>query len=221
MNIVKDSKTHPLTGADKEGEVDRVYRLLKTWLVECKLPPGDFLSEVELAKQCQTSRTPVREACNRLSQDGWLTRIRQKGYLVTPVSVRDLLQLYEYRKLLECFSAEKAAQTASTEQLENLVRMVEIERKPQPEMSEIISGSDSFHLGIAEIAGNKRVYSQLKLTLEYVHRLDTLSSQKDRAWIPHGEILGALQARKPADAHQAMAAHIEYARERMLKLFSG
>jgi GntR family transcriptional regulator, rspAB operon transcriptional repressor len=220
MNIGID-KPHPVAAAEKKGEVDRVYRLLKAWLVECRLPPGDFLSEVELARQCQTSRTPVREACNRLAQDGWLSRIRQKGYLVTPVSVGDLLQLYEYRKVLECFAAEKVAQTASAEQLEVLARATEIDKAAQPEMSAILAANDSFHLGIAEIAGNRRVYDQLRLTLEYVHRLDTLSTRKDRSRIPHVEILGALQSHKPAEARQAMASHIEYARERMLKLFAG
>jgi DNA-binding GntR family transcriptional regulator len=95
---MKETKEPPVTAAHKEGEVERIYRTLKTWLVECTLRPGEVLSEVDLASRCQTSRTPIREACNRLAQDGWLTRIRHKGYLVTPVSIRDLLQLYEYRR---------------------------------------------------------------------------------------------------------------------------
>src|SRR5687768_9976969 len=116
--------------AEKEGEVDRVYRLLKQSLAECRLAPGEFVSEVELARRCETSRTPVREACSRLAQDGWITRLPHKGYLITPVSVRDLLQLYEYRKILECFAAEKAAQVASIDQLQRLASIIEIERDP-------------------------------------------------------------------------------------------
>jgi DNA-binding GntR family transcriptional regulator len=58
------------------------------------------------------------------------------------------------------------------------------------------------------------------LTLEYVHRLDKLSTQRDPTWIPHGEILAALESRRPAEARQAMAAHIDYARDRMLRLFA-
>ena len=210
----------PKTKVEKEGEVDRIYRLLKTWLIECELAPGEFLSEVDLARRCETSRTPVREASNRLAQDGWITRIRHKGYLVTPVSLRDLLELYEYRKLLECYAAEKAAQVATTEQLTKLEQIIEVERDKGADVNKILPASDVFHLGIAEIAGNRRVFDQLELTLEYVHRLDKLSTQRDRTWIPHGEILTTLQARKPHDARQAMAAHIEYARERMLRLFA-
>jgi DNA-binding GntR family transcriptional regulator len=204
---------------EKEGEVDRVHRLLKNWILECEFRPGDFLSEVDLARQCETSRTPVREACNRLSQEGWISRIRHKGYLVPPISIREIVEIYEYRKLLECFTAEKSAHTASAEQIARLRRLVEVENKPTALMHEILAANDVFHLGICEIARNQRVLDQLKLTLEYVHRLDVLSTQKEMAWIPHGEILAALEARKPVQASKAMAAHIDSSRDRMLKLF--
>src|SRR5229473_6883946 len=98
-----------------EGEVERVYQLVHEWLITAQLPPGAFLSEAVLAKQCKTSRTPVREACSRLAQDKWLSLIPRKGYLVKPISVRDIVELYEFRKLLECFSAEKVAQAAAPE----------------------------------------------------------------------------------------------------------
>src|SRR4029077_19118423 len=96
-----------------EGEVDRVYRLLKNCILQCEFRPGDFLAEVNLAERCETSRTPIREACNRLSQEGWISGIRHKGYVVPSISARDIVEIYEYRKLLECFNSEKAAQTAT------------------------------------------------------------------------------------------------------------
>ncbi len=95
--------------AKKEYEVERVYRLVKTWLIDCRLLPGYFISELILSQECKTSRTPVREACNRLSQEKWLTRIPQKGYMVAPISLGEIVEVYEYRKMLECFAAEKAA----------------------------------------------------------------------------------------------------------------
>ncbi|MEN6605210.1 MAG: GntR family transcriptional regulator [Bryobacteraceae bacterium] len=217
---MKETKEAPATAAHKEGEVERIYRTLKTWLVECTLRPGEVLSEVDLASRCQTSRTPIREACNRLAQDGWITRIRHKGYLVTPVSIRDLLQLYEYRKILECFAAEKAAQLATSEQLEKLEAIVKLERDKAVQVDQILPASDAFHLTLAEIAGNQRVFEQLRLTLEYVHRLDKLSTQRDSSWVPHVEIVEAIAARRPADARIAVAAHIDNARDRMLRLFA-
>jgi DNA-binding GntR family transcriptional regulator len=204
---------------EKEGEVDRVYRTLKSWILDCEFRPGDFLAEASLARRCQTSRTPIREACNRLSQEGWISGIRHKGYVIPPISIRDIVEIYEYRRLLECFTAEKTAQTASREQLADLSNLVEIENKNDAKMSEIMVANDAFHLAIAAIAGNQRVLLRLKLTLEYVHRLALLATQKDGGWIPHCEILTALETRKAGQARKAMAAHIDNSRDRMLKLF--
>lgn len=208
------------TKAQKEGEVDRVHRLLKSWLMECEFVPGQLLAEVDLARRCDTSRTPVREACNRLVQEGWIFSLRNRGYQVTPVSIKELLATYEYRKLLECFTAEKAAQFATREKLAQLRDIVALEDDKTADVGMVIEASDAFHLAIAEIAGNRHVTAQLKLTLEYVYRMDRLSAQKERSWIPHGEILAALEARRPSEARQVMAMHIDCARDRMLRLFA-
>src|SRR5439155_1167679 len=71
------------TKAEQESEVERAYRTLKSWLIEARLPPGDFLSELDLATRCKTSRTPIREAFSRLAQDGRLTRIRRNDTICT------------------------------------------------------------------------------------------------------------------------------------------
>ena len=205
--------------AESEGEVDRVYRSLKNWILQCEFRPGDFLAEVELARRCDTSRTPIREACNRLAQEGWIAQIRHKGYMIPQISVRDIVEIYEFRKLLECFNAEKAAHLASPEQLAKLGAIIETENQARPPMSEILAANEAFHLGMGEIASNQRVMDQLKLCLEYVHRLDILSTQRHSDWVPHGEIFSALERRKPSQASKATAAHIDHARDRMLKLF--
>ena len=60
---------------------------------------------------------------------------------------------------------------------------------------------------------------QLKLTLEYVRRLDVLSTQKDNRPVPHREIVRAMEARNAPDASHAMAEHINVSRDRILRLF--
>ena len=57
------------------------------------------------------------------------------------------------------------------------------------------------------------------LTLEYVHRLDVLSTQRNAEWVPHGEILRALEAHDVKGAYKAMADHIDNSRDRMLRVF--
>lgn len=205
--------------AEREGEVDRVYRTLRDWLIAARLRPGEFLSEAVLAAQCRTSRTPVREACGRLAQDKWLVRIPRKGYLVAPISVRDIVELYEFRRLLECFTAEKVARSASRDQIQELHHLVQVENDPAADLREILASNQAFHLRLAEIAGNQRVIDELRLSLGYVQRLDTLCTQTVPGWIPHTDILAALDAHRPMEAHQAMAIHIDSSRDKMIKLF--
>ncbi|HXY03941.1 MAG TPA: GntR family transcriptional regulator [Terriglobales bacterium] len=204
----------------KLGEVERVYRILHDWLVAAKIRPGEFLSEAELAVKCGTSRTPVREACTRLMQDKWLSRIRRKGFLVTPISVRDIVDMYQFRKVIECFTVEKVAQTASSEQFSELRGLVAAENDPAAELTDILRANQSFHRRLAELAGNQRVLNQVSLTLAFVARLDTLCTQTVPGWIGHSDILRTIEARQPADARRAMEVHLDDSRDKMIKLFA-
>jgi DNA-binding GntR family transcriptional regulator len=218
--VISLRETHRKTKVEQESEVERVYRTLKSWLIEARLAPGEFLSEADLAARCKTSRTPIRESFSRLAQDGWLTRIPRKGYLVTPISIRDIVELYEYRKALECFAAEKTARSANHAQIEELAAIVGIESSRGAEPLKILAANSAFHLRMAELSANQRVVSQLSLVLCYVQRLDTICTQSVPGWIGHEEILHALQKHQPEAAKQAMARHIDLSRDKMLRLFA-
>ena len=205
--------------AQKLGEVERVYWILRDWLITARLAPGEFLSEQDLAVRCRTSRTPVREACTRLMQDKWLSRIPRKGFMVTPISVRDIIDMYEYRKLLECFAAEKVAATSTPGQIEELRSIVAPESAPRANLADILRANTQFHRRLSELAGNERVTSQLQLTLGYVSRLDTLCTQTVPGWIGHADILKAIETHQAAEARIAMEAHIESSRDKMINLF--
>jgi DNA-binding GntR family transcriptional regulator len=205
--------------AHKLGEVERVYCILRDWLITAKLAPGEFLSEQDLAVRGRTSRTPVREACTRLMQDKWLSRIPRKGFMVTPISVRDIIDMYEYRKLLECFAAEKVAATVTPEQIEELRSIVAPESAPLANLADILRANTQFHHRLSELAGNERVTSQLQLTLGYVSRLDTLCTQTVPGWIGHADILKAIETHQAAEARNAMEAHIDSSRDKMINLF--
>jgi DNA-binding GntR family transcriptional regulator len=213
-------KTPPEKKDREEGEVERVYKMLLEWVVTAQLPPGEFLSEPDLAKRCDTSRTPIREACSRLAQDGWLSLIRRKGWVVTPISVRDIVEMYEYRKILECYTAEKAARSASGEQIDHLRSIVAIETQPTATLPEILRANSAIHLRLAELSSNRRVVAELTRTLRYVRRLDTLCTQTVPGWIGHEDIIAAIEAHDPERARSAMAIHIDSTVEKMIKLFS-
>lgn len=206
----------------KVGEVERVYGIVREMLMAAKLLPGEFVSENDLAVKCRTSRTPIREACTRLMQDQWLIRIPQKGFLVAPISNRDIIDMYEYRKVLECFAAEKAAQVAKPEQVSELYSIVTSEDDPGMKLADILAANEVFHRRLSEIAGNRRIVSQLSLTLAHVTRLASLCTQTVPGFHGvHVEIVKTIELRRPDDARRAMAAHIDASRDQMIQLFDG
>jgi GntR family transcriptional regulator, rspAB operon transcriptional repressor len=202
------------------SETDRVFELIKEWIITAILPPGDFLSEPDLAERCQTSRTPVREALSRLAQDRWIVNIRRKGYLISPISVRDIAELYEFRSVLEAYTAGKAAQSIGAAQIAELREILKPETEAGDDLAPILRANEKFHLKLAEFAGNQRIYSQLQLALGFVRRLDTLCTQAVPGWIGHENLLEAIAAHRVPEANRAMAEHIQASRDKMIHLFS-
>lgn len=155
----------------------------------------------------------------RLLQDKWLSRFPQKGFLVTPISVRDIADLYQFRKLLEGFAVEAVAQSASPEQIAELRSMLAMEGNPGIDTAVMVMANEAFHLRLAALAGNERVLSQLALALAFARRLDTLYMRVDHTWIAHDDILAALEHHDGNKACQAMAAHLDHSRDCLIQLF--
>ena len=117
--------------------------------------------------------------------------------------------MYEYRKLLECFTAEKVARSARREQIAGLKVILGPECDPEENMAATLAANERFHMRLAELAANQRVIDHLLLSLGHVRRLDTLCTQSVPGWIGHGDIMSAIEAQKPACARQAIAVHID------------
>src|SRR5207249_6215375 len=114
-----------------------------------------------------------------------------------------------------------AAEIATDGQFRDLTAAIEVESSPRPETRELVPANEALHLAVAGVAGNQRVYDQLKLLLEHVRRLDIFGTQKEPGWVPHNDILESLKAHNPDGARASMAAHLDRSRDRMLKLFGG
>jgi DNA-binding GntR family transcriptional regulator len=134
--------------------------------------------------------------------------------------VRDIVEMYEYRKVLECFTAEKAARSAGYEQIEQLKSVLDAENQPSATLPDILRSNSEFHLRLAEISGNRRVVTELTRTLRYVRRLDTLCTQTVPGWIGHADIMAAIVAHNTEKARAAMTVHIDSTVDKMIKLFS-
>lgn len=155
----------------------------------------------------------------RLHQDRWLTRFPRKGFLVTPISVQDIVDLYEYRKLLEGHAAERAARSGDAARLRELCLGMRLEEDPAAGLDALVRANEAFHLGLAALAGNQRVADQLGLVLAFCRRLDTLYLRQDQTWIAHKDLLDALERRDGTAARQAMLAHLEHSQTDLVRMF--
>jgi DNA-binding GntR family transcriptional regulator len=202
---------------EARGEVERVYRMLREWIITAELAPGSFLSEMDMAERCGTSRTPVRGALNRLSQDGWVNSIHRKGFQVQPITLRDINELYTYRRLFERYAGERAAANATVAHISALRRIVDLEQRPNASMTELAALNEQFHLAIAERTENERIIGQMRLVMAYLRRMDSIVFVVDK--VSHSEILEAISARDGERASSLLSEHIEYSLNEMLHLF--
>src|SRR5574339_786574 len=99
--------------------VERAYRNLKAGIVGGRYRPGAALSEVGLASEHGMSRTPIREGLARLWQEGYLDRVVGHGYFVARVTVQQIHDTFDVRRLLEGAAAARAAELASTDEIDH------------------------------------------------------------------------------------------------------
>ena len=90
--------------------VERAYSNLKAGIVEGRYRQGTSLSEVSLAAEHGMSRTPIREGLARLWQEGYLERVVGHGYFVARVTVQQIHDTFDVRRLLEGAAAARAAE---------------------------------------------------------------------------------------------------------------
>ena len=90
--------------------VNQAYKELKRIILEHQIPQGGKLNEVELATALGISRTPVREAINRLGKEGLVEIFPQRGAFVVQFSEKDVYELFLIRENLEGLAAYLAAE---------------------------------------------------------------------------------------------------------------
>ena len=100
----------------KEG----IYHSIRMDIISQKLKPGQYISEDELAKQYNMSRTPIREILIRLAQEDLIRIIPNKGIFVYELTKRDMDEILEIRLILESAAAKTAAENITDEKINKL-----------------------------------------------------------------------------------------------------
>lgn len=85
--------------ADSLGE--QTYLRLRSDIVQCALLPGAEVTESELAAQYEIGKAPIRVALTRLTQDGLVRPVPRRGYVVVPITIKDVQDLFDMRAVIE------------------------------------------------------------------------------------------------------------------------
>jgi DNA-binding GntR family transcriptional regulator len=186
--------------------------------------PGDRLVESDLAERFGVSRTPIREALQRLETQSMLTR-DGRSLIVASLDYNQLAELYVVRAELEGLAAQLAARHATAEEVRVLRDMVEDDRALLGRPQELSRANRRFHKQIHLASHNRFLVQQLDLVHRSMALLATTSlaaeGRGEDALAEHGAIVGAIEARDGEAAAKALRDHISKAFVTRLKLDSG
>ncbi|PPB80340.1 DNA-binding GntR family transcriptional regulator [Albidovulum inexpectatum] len=186
--------------------------------------PGDRLVEAELAERFGVSRTPVREALQRLETQSMLTR-DGRSLIVASLDHNQLAELYVVRSELEALAARLAAKHATPEEVKVLQDMVEADRALLGDPAALARANRRFHKQIHLASHNRYLVQQLDMVHRSMALLATTSlaaeGRGEAALAEHDAIVKAIAAGDGEAAQQALRAHISKAFETRLKLDAG
>jgi GntR family transcriptional regulator, rspAB operon transcriptional repressor len=193
----------------------KIYSDLRTELVSLERRPGEAISEAKIALSYGVSRTPVREAILKLSDEGLLEIYPQSGIFVSRIPIAALPEAILIRKALEETTARMAAERATSSQILALRSVLERQREAcAAGDSETFHQADElFHATVADVAGYPGIWKfiqQVKVHVDRYRRL-TLPQQGriPKVIAEHEAVLTAIEAHDPERARQAMEAHLE------------
>jgi DNA-binding GntR family transcriptional regulator len=200
------------------------YSLILNAIDEGLYRPGDRLVESELAERLGVSRTPIREALQRLETQSLLTR-DGRSLIVASLDHNQMAELYTVRAALEGLAARLAARHASVEEIKVLREMIGRDRRLENDPAALSRANKRFHKQIHLASHNRFLVRQLDLVHRSMALLATTSLEAEgrgkTALDEHEAIVEAIAAGDGAAADQALRDHISRAFETRLMLESG
>lgn len=204
---------------------DIVYGRLRKEILEGKIKSGERIIEKEYADRLNISRTPIREALRKLEIEGFVEYIPRKGVIVKKFSIKDVVEIYEIRKSLECLAVKNMIENVDDDYINELKAIVkqmdDLERAG--DIEGVFNVCKDFNQIILEASCMPRLMDMINTLQEYLVRFRrvTLSNTTRRlsAIKEHKEILQAIAERDIEKAQALMGDHLESAKQVFLKEF--
>jgi DNA-binding GntR family transcriptional regulator len=144
------------------------YERLRDAIVRLELAPGAAVSEAQLVDGLGFSKAAVRAGLARLRADGLVVAEPRRGHVIAPVTMRDVLEIYDLRLLLEPPGTQAAAGRIERDELTRLRSLAEpaVDFDQAESLRRFLSANRTIHLAIAEAAGNRRTARILERLLD-------------------------------------------------------
>jgi DNA-binding GntR family transcriptional regulator len=207
----------------KSSLTDQAYELLKNDILTCRIMPGEQIAQAQLVERFGIGLSPVREALQRLAQEGYVQSIPRFGYLISPVTIADVQELFELRQILECAAVRLAVERGTEEDIRKLNNKADFTYvyHNHESYSDFLQRNNEFHRNIATLSGNQRLVDVISKVLGELLRLFHLgldlrdSAEEMRE--EHVELVTALLERDANLAEEIVQKQIVRSQERIIE----
>jgi len=197
---------------------ESAYRIVKRAIVECELQPGEELSQAALIARYQLTNAQGRYALVRLTQEGWVRPLAQRGYVVAPLTMKDLEDVFDMRVMLEPQAMRLAAGKVNAATLRYL-RKIGTSEYTVGDVASIrafLRKNRDFYMTIVECTGNQMLVNAIGQVFDFSTRLLYFSMiysyEGQIVRRGHENLLAALEKGDGDEAQRLRLAGIEHGR---------
>lgn len=202
------------TGMENVGEsaVTRTYAQLLDLVLSFEIKPGERINESELSRRLGVSRTPLREALNRLVTEGILISRPAKGFFCRQISAEEIFQLYQVRSVLELAGLKLAIERVTDAEIDAFEAfMAESRSAGDASASTQLALDEAFHERLLGLSGNQEMVTVLRgvnRKIRSVRWIDLTRGGRVATQDEHGQILAALRNRDAEACSAILGTHI-------------
>lgn len=206
-------------------KAEQVYELLRRSIIMMEIAPGEAIVEKDICANLGMSRTPVREAVQRLAEEGLINVFPHSGSYVSRISYPEAEEGFVIRRALEVESVRRAAlhySDAGGQELQTIItRMRDLVASNR--LERYIDEDDALHAAIARMSGMPRIWKFITMAKVHLDRMRQLSApvpgHLGMVTEQHAAIVAAVSSGKPDQAELAMRIHLESSFDVMTKLY--
>ena len=202
-----------------QTSADRAYEHLRQMVMTYQFLPGEKINERALAMQVQASRTPLREALNRLASEGLVTATMNEGFACRPLDPKVIFDLYELRAAMESHAARLATERSSKSEILQLEELLEA-ATASDQHAELVERDVQFHEMIAKLSGNHellRTLQTINTRVYFIRWIDRVNRQQETD-MAHQHIYSAMLAGDGTLAATLMYGHIHRRMEHIIEV---